>query len=58
MHDRDIDNRTRSEEFAGRPSTPRTNRNLGESVITKRIDGDRKAGAQGARGWSKTNGPP
>ena len=34
----------------GRPSTPRTNRNLGESVITKRIDGDRKAGHQGPVG--------
>jgi hypothetical protein len=37
----------------GRPSTPRTNRNLGESVITKRIEGDRKAGAQGASWWRR-----
>jgi hypothetical protein len=37
----------------GRPSTPRANRNLGESVITKRIDADRKAGAQGARWWRR-----
>jgi hypothetical protein len=37
----------------GRPSTPRTNRNLGESVITKRIDGDLKAGAQGASWWRR-----
>jgi hypothetical protein len=31
----------------GRPSTPRANRNLGESVITKRIDADRKLGLRG-----------
>jgi hypothetical protein len=41
----------------GRPSTPRANRNLGESVITKRIDADRKAGAQGASWWSHTRWP-
>ena len=32
-------------------------RNLGESVITKRIDADRKAGAQGASWWSHTRWP-
>jgi hypothetical protein len=38
----------------GRPSTPCTSRNLGEFVITKRIDADRKAGAQGAS-WCRRN---
>jgi hypothetical protein len=38
----------------GRPSTPRTNRNLGESVITKRIDADRKLGLKGPVGGAAT----
>ena len=41
----------------GRPSTPRATSNLGESFITKRIDADRKAGAQGANWWSHTRWP-
>ena len=38
----------------GRPSTPRATRYVGESVITKRIDGKLEAGAQGAS-WRRHN---
>jgi hypothetical protein len=40
----------------GRLSTPRANRNLGESVITKRIDADRKAGLKGRAGGATPDG--
>jgi hypothetical protein len=41
----------------GRPSTPRTNRNLGESVITKRSTQTEKLGLKGPVGGAETQWP-